>query len=392
MFYLSLVIFTIHLIAYDKFDQKVKSESQGVLAKSINYLNSIPYRINKEVLEFLLSEWYNEDSLLFNGLNKLKEVSSKPLSGQDNRDILSHNSQYWQIYNYNTLAIARLYQNTVFYLPTFADFRGRLYTLTQYLSYQGGDLARSLFARTNDVPEKDQFIKSEGIQYLKQYFANVAGQDKKSLSDRYEWVNRELPAALEGLAQDRNKFIKSYLLNLKEPLQFLSCMFAFKNIIINAEKGIETYVGNPILLDATCNGIQHLSALTRELGLAKNVNVGPAWLCPSNEEGIPGDIYSEAAKLVKIELDKSDDTDLLNLKINRSLLKKSVMTVPYNITLEGIKGQLIEYFPVYWENNKLFYRVTSEFTKNNQTMFLRPSQISKYYSLSDYKSKNTIFK
>lgn len=86
-------------IVHDKFDQKVKSESQGVLAKSINYLNSIPYRINKEVLEFLLTEWYNEDSLFFNGLNKLKEVSSlsKPLSGQDNRDILSHNSQYYKI-------------------------------------------------------------------------------------------------------------------------------------------------------------------------------------------------------------------------------------------------------------------------------------------------------
>ena len=40
--------------------------------------------------------------------------------------------------------IAYLFRNQTFYLPVYADFRGRIYTLSNYLSYEGNDLARSL--------------------------------------------------------------------------------------------------------------------------------------------------------------------------------------------------------------------------------------------------------
>jgi DNA-directed RNA polymerase len=48
---------------------------------------------------------------------------------------------------YNIINIAYLFQNQNCYLPTYADFlkkRGRVYTLSNYLTYQGNDLARSL--------------------------------------------------------------------------------------------------------------------------------------------------------------------------------------------------------------------------------------------------------
>lgn len=57
------------------------------------------------------------------------------------------------------------------------------------------------------------------------------------------------------------------------------------------------------------------------------------------------------------------------------------MTVPYNITLEGIKDQLIENYPTYWENRKLTYYVRTDLTKNKKIVCLRPSQISKFTSI-----------
>ena len=86
----------------------------------------------------------------------------------------SHNSKYYQYLN--TIKIADLYKEHSFYLPTFADFRGRIYTLTNYLSYQGSDLSRSLllFANIQEV------INSKGLEYLKIYFSNLAGRSKDS--------------------------------------------------------------------------------------------------------------------------------------------------------------------------------------------------------------------
>jgi DNA-directed RNA polymerase len=57
------------------------------------------------------------------------------------------------------------------------------------------------------------------------------------------------------------------LINLKEPFQFISMLHALgKLCILNPEKGIKGSVHNPILLDASCNGLQHLSSMTPVYG------------------------------------------------------------------------------------------------------------------------------
>lgn len=48
-------------------------------------------------------------------------------------EIDSHNSKHYHYFN--TLMLADLYKDQIFYLPTFLDFRGRIYTMTTYLSY-----------------------------------------------------------------------------------------------------------------------------------------------------------------------------------------------------------------------------------------------------------------
>jgi DNA-directed RNA polymerase len=66
------------------------------------------------------------------------------------------------------------------------------------------------------------------------------------------------------------------LKNLKEPYQFISMLHAIgKHYIVNYKEGINNPAPfiNPILLDASCNGLQHLASMTRDIQLAKQTNV-----------------------------------------------------------------------------------------------------------------------
>jgi len=136
-------------------------------------------------------------------------------TNEDKKLKISHNSKHWNMFN--CLSLANLYRDVGFYLPTFADFRGRIYTLSTYLSYPGMDISRGLLlfstcssSTTNKktktvgcagapgfprVPhgspspspipeEKDNNLTLEGLEFLKVYFANLKGYSKESWNFR----------------------------------------------------------------------------------------------------------------------------------------------------------------------------------------------------------------
>ena|ERR1700712_4527248 len=172
--------------------------------------------------------------------------------------------------------------------------------------------------------------------------------------------------------EDKNEFHIKYSKYSSEPLQFISIMFAIIKLEENLKKGKRICVNNPILFDASCNGIQHLSAMTRELDLAIRTNVLGKEDNIKNER--PKDFYLYAAKLIQKELDKHPKENLRNILLDRSLIKKSVMTVPYNISLTGIGEQLREHFSITKEFDKTFFRVDSKYSKSNKTIFLYPNE------------------
>jgi len=86
---------------YNTFDSVVKNkhsirdkvENQQVMNQSINYLNNTPFKINLDVLDFILNEWYKENSVYFKGFNKLQLIN-KTDSEDIKRNKQSHNSKY----------------------------------------------------------------------------------------------------------------------------------------------------------------------------------------------------------------------------------------------------------------------------------------------------------
>ena len=52
-----------------KFDQREKSEISSTISKCIEFLNSIKFKINLDVLYFISNEWQDANSNLFKGKN-----------------------------------------------------------------------------------------------------------------------------------------------------------------------------------------------------------------------------------------------------------------------------------------------------------------------------------
>jgi DNA-directed RNA polymerase len=64
-----------------------------------------------------------------------------------------------------------------------------------------------------------------------------------------------------------------------------------------------------------------------------------------NDSAKPKDVYNFVAEKVQNLIEKEPDSDMkdkfLLIKFTRNLLKKPVMTIPYNVGLEKLKNQLI---------------------------------------------------
>lgn len=111
-------------------------------------------------------------------------------------------------------------------------------------------------------------------------------------------------------------------------------------------KNKNTVLSNPILFDASCSGIQHIASLTLEKELASNVNVYTDSQDPGND--LPQDFYIYALDKIRDKLKLSNIPELQDIKLNRKMIKRSVMTIPYNISMVGIGEHLMEHFEVNW--------------------------------------------
>lgn len=170
-----------------------KIENKESIYEAINYLNSIKFEVNNKLLEYILS---NEGSFL------LEEVKADD-----------------ELQRALTLEVAKLYSNTNFYLNTYADWRGRIYTQSFYISYQGGDLSSALLNLCEGEP-----LNEDGKFYFYIYGANSHnenGLSKCSFKDRIDWVNKNYEKIIsldkELILKAESPFIfTAFFLNMRE--------------------------------------------------------------------------------------------------------------------------------------------------------------------------------
>lgn len=209
------------------------------------------------------------------------------------------------------------------YFVYFADSRGRLYPMTYGLNPQGGDLQRGLLRFAKGLPLTDE----KAVMWFCIQGANKYGFDKATFEERQQWV------------MDREDLILSFAENpvdnrgwkdASDPIQFLAWCFEFKRW----REQPHSFVSHlPISMDGSCNGLQNLSALLRDHigGEATNLT----------NNSVMQDIYRRVADAAISRLQITSYAEAISASlqsrwlshgINRSVVKRSVMTTPYGVT------------------------------------------------------------
>ena len=143
------------------------------------------------------------------------------------------------------------------------------------------------------------------------------------MEDRIQWTRDNLDLVTR-VASDPIHNHEWRAKGVAEPWCFLAACIEYHDCVITGAKKTS---GLPVGIDATCSGLQHLSAMTLDGGAAAMVNVVPT---PK-----PADCYREVAEVSKKYMDSK-----YHSWMNRKVTKRSVMTTPYGVTMRSARGYI----------------------------------------------------
>lgn len=221
---------------------------------------------------------------------------------------------------YEALRVARKFRGYPIYFVYQFDYRGRMYAMTRGVSPQGSDLQKALLMAGNggkiDTPAAQMYFKLAASSRF--------GNDKGTPKERIQWVddNHELFIAVATDPVSNRQWTEADC-----PFQFLAWCMEYEEWRRNPHQFITRL---PLGQDGSCNGLQHFSAMLRDQagGVATN-------LVYSERKQ---DIYSlVAARTAELVAQAPDDDSAIAQRwkkhtLSRSLVKRSVMTLPYGST------------------------------------------------------------
>ena len=249
------------------------------------------------------------------------------------------------------------------YVPWSFDYRGRVYPLISYMSPQGTDMEKSLYLFAESRP-----VTEDAKRWLAIHLANTAGKDKLPMDERVAWTQAHHDL-ITRIATDPLTSL-SELEAFDEPWCGLAACVEYHACVIACT---QTTTSIPVATDATCSGLQHLSAMTLDGSTGELVNVIPTeaprdaykavlaetlallrepskglllWLQQANDN---------AQKEYQRKLDKGEDVQppkpmvlpneelaAWGEEVGRKLAKRVVMTVPYAATPHSNRGYIRE--------------------------------------------------
>lgn len=221
---------------------------------------------------------------------------------------------------YEALRIARKFRGYPLYFVYQFDFRGRMYAMTSGVSPQGSDLQKALLMACDGAP----ITTVAGQFWFKMAASARFGNDKGTPMERVQWVddNHEMFLAIAQNPVDNRQWAEADC-----PFQFLAWCFEYADWRANPA-GFRTRL--PLGQDGSCNGLQHFSAMLRDSDGGVATNLVPSTL----KQDLYGLVAIRTAELVAAAPD--DDQAIAQRwkrhTLSRSLVKRSVMTLPYGST------------------------------------------------------------
>uniref|UniRef100_A0A2S2PVK5 DNA-directed RNA polymerase n=2 Tax=Sipha flava TaxID=143950 RepID=A0A2S2PVK5_9HEMI len=311
---------------------------------ALNQLASIPWTINKPVLDVVLQVFRSGGS---SKLDIPKPLSAFPSPqpilmsmSKDERSKLfkerailkrqkSEMFSLWCDALYR-LSLANHFCGKIFWLPHNMDFRGRVYPCPPHLNHLGSDMARSLLCFAKGEP-----LGSNGLNWLKIHCINLTGLKKQnSIEERLHYAEEILSDILDSANNPLGG--KMWWADSENPWQTLACCIEILNAL--QSKNPEHFISHfPVHQDGSCNGLQHYAALGKDYYGAVSVNLTPS--------ETPQDVYSCVAAMVERERSKDAENDVAIAKyldgfVRRKVIKQTVMTTVYGVTRFGARLQI----------------------------------------------------
>ena len=217
------------------------------------------------------------------------------------------------------LEAAEKFKDEIFHLCWSFDYRGRAYPIPAFLTPQDTDFGKALLAFADESSVTD-----EAELWLSFQVATTFGLDKSTLEDRHQWVseNHEL---ITKVATDPIRYLSDWE-EVDEPWQFMAACHEYYHCCIAKDK---LTTGLMVAVDATCSGLQILAALAKDKSTAELVNVVPS--------ATPSDAYRAVADKAKEFL-----PSYMHQWMNRTVCKRTVMTIPYNATKDSSRKYIRE--------------------------------------------------
>lgn len=360
--------------------EELNNQDMPTVYNAVNAVQNTSWRVNKRVYDVLCELW-NKQNLIPDKKGKVLTNEDEPLplcpvchcqvevgmhdcfGNPNNKEAFKKwKRKSTQVYTANIskrskrLTVIRLLKlaekfidEDNIYFPQQLDYRGRMYSIPSYLSPQGQDWGKGLLEFAVAKPLEN----IESVKWLAIHGANVYGQDKLSLDDRFLWVleneNNIIAAAADPVHN-------SFWQKADKPTQFLAFCFEWSDYIEACNNGAVFYSRLPIAMDGSCNGSQIYSLLLRDEDGAKATNVIPSGDKPSDIYQIVADKVIDKLKVIQVTGqirytktgqiaydEKTLSKHLLELGINRSATKKQVMTVVYAATFDSCKAYTLEW-------------------------------------------------
>jgi DNA-directed RNA polymerase len=323
----------------NNFNIELDDSKYKEMCSILNGLQNQGFQINKKVLEFIKKNrpTFEKMGLLMPGILarvNLKEAfdllrksfyQNKAIEGTCSLDaLLKELSIRVQKARYEDfiITLASAYEDYVFYLPAFMDFRGRIYR-SGILHFHERDLSKALIVFANNLQEeegckesvKDIVATSAAFKYKKFYLYD----------DALQWYKEK-----QSLIYASDESLISFAKGASDPFQFIAKVLC--------DDVVQEYNKIPITQDASASAYQIMSYLLLNEEMAMRTNLIP------HPDGKIQDVYTyllqDFKEFMHHRINDKEKMEIIESKLDRKLIKLIFMPLIYGKTLISIEKDI----------------------------------------------------
>lgn len=331
--------------------QAIADGQMDYVLQAVNAIQSTAWAINADILA--LVKWAFDQGMDGLGLPANTLLTVPPKLGKETWDAMTsrekkgHRMTLAGIHERNRAIVAdqavllrdletaqELTGYGSFWLPHNLDFRGRVYPVPHF-SHQRADHIKAMFQFSQGQP-----LGEYGAGWLSVHLANCGDfgkVSKRSFDDRLQWVEDNELLILQ-VGTDPKGTVDKWK-EADSPFMFVAACIDYTRWVKGGRS--DDYVSHlAVALDGSNSGLQHYAAALRSSEEAALVSLLPCYK--------PADLYQTVADQVRgvVEQEAADGSEIaqmcLEAGIDRSLVKRNVMTFAYSSEQFGFRQQLMD--------------------------------------------------